>query len=167
MKIAFEARDLKLLMFLGASIFFVFITGNFSNGTYEYPVMEQASVASHSVGDYSIGEEVDRSDFDLVSIERNQESTVIKMAIPSHSSFKLYPPGSPNSYFIMDTESGKRYHLISAENIHYNQWTSGSRTFTLIFPALDSNVNEIHLVEGLNQTAMEGRPVNFFNVDLY
>jgi hypothetical protein len=167
MKIAFEARDLKLLLFLGASIFFVALNGNFSNnnydcGNYDYPEMEQTEV-SYS---YSIGE-VDRSDFELISIERNQESTVIQMAIPSHSSFKLYPPGSPNSYFIMDTESGKRYHLVDAHNINYNEWTSGSRSFTLIFPALDLDVNEIHLVEGLNQTAMEGRPVNFFNLDLY
>ena len=165
MKIAFEARDLKLLMFLGASIFFVYLNGNFSSNScssYDYLEAEQA-VVSYS---YSM-DEVDRSDFELISIERNQESTVIQMAIPSHSSFKLYPPGSPNSYFIMDTESGKRYHLVDAVNINYNEWTSGSRSFTLIFPALDLDVKEIHLVEGLNQTAMEGRPVNFFNVDLY
>lgn len=164
MKIAFEARDLKLLMFLGASIFFVFLTG--SNAPSGFSCQQEDATEVSCVSS-SFVDEMITSEFELVSIERTQENTAVRMAIPSNSSFKLYPPGSANSYFIMDTDSGKKYHLLAAENIEYNEWTSGSRIFTLYFPALDTNVNEIHLVEGLNQTAMEGTPVNFFNVDLH
>lgn len=146
MKIAFEPRDIKLWIFLIASVSFVYLTG-FNQRTVD-------------VAQY------DESGFELVNVNLDCKTTKIELYIPNTSMFKLYPPGSANAYFLLDINTGKRYPLLAAENIRYNEWTSGSQTFTLIFPRLDENVSEFHLIEGTNQVQMQGRAVNFFNIQL-
>ncbi|MEZ4921141.1 MAG: hypothetical protein R2792_18720 [Saprospiraceae bacterium] len=84
-------------------------------------------------------------------------------------SFTVHPPGTKKSFFIVDSDSGKRFNLLNVEGVPVFPQTielgpNESRDFNLTFEKLNSSSKKIHIIGGEPE---EGQDVaQFMGIDL-
>jgi hypothetical protein len=84
---------------------------------------------------------------DSIIISNN---TRMKFELLEGEVMMIIPPGTEQSYFIKDTETGKEFNMIAGEGVKFQEWITGPLKFELVFEKLDANVKKINLIGGKN-----------------